>query len=469
MALTLRWIVPKHVRWASDRGPLTVLDRAAAPNRFMKCEICQTESDFEAGFVQERRSFRKGKRVLCLDCWSRRKKKSEGFWQLTIVAGGLLGYALLRQDPYSEVGEFLTSFFLIDLFLILAIVPHELGHAVMAHLMGWRVFQIVLGVGKPLFSSRLFGVFLDMHILPISGITRLAPKDHHFFRLKRLCILLAGPAVNAASVVVVLYLCAQWWEDFQFKSAPREVRYFVMANAALLATNLWPRKLNTLQLPNDGKQILQTLFPNKQDQEELFAARYLLEASVCRERNMDREGARQWCDRGLALYPENVSLLNLSGVLLLEQQEHEKSRAIFLQLLAQPNVPEKVRHLLLNNIAYVDALSNRPELLPEADAYSRQACAAMPWTPAFIGTRGTVLVAMGQYEEGLRLLKEAFDKAPNAAHKSENACHIAMAHARSGHPQEAAKYRDIARQLDPRCVLLPRVEAELERLPELAG
>ena len=112
-------------------------------------------------------------------------------------------------------------------------------------------------------------------------------------------------------------------------------------------------------------------------------------------------------------------------MLALNQQDYIRARQVFLQLLPEQSKPRIT--LYLENIAYADALIGDPALLPEADAYSKEAYNAISWVPSIVGTRGTVLVALGQFEEGIRFLKESFEKATSPRSKAENACHLAMA------------------------------------------
>ncbi len=80
---------------------------------------------------------------------------------------------------------------------------------------------------------------------------------------------------------------------------------------------------------------------------------------------------------------------------------------------------------------------------------------------SFVGTRGTVLVEMGQLEEGIKLLKEAFEKHPAEPNKALNACHLAIAYSRMGDRQQAENYLKLARQFDPESSLIERAETEL--------
>src|SRR5664279_1533100 len=110
----------------------------------MKCDACGMESDFEAGFIKERKSFQTTQRTLCSACWMRRRQTFEGWYQLVVLIGGIIGYLLLWRNPWSAIGRLFTTLFLMDGFLILTIIPHELGHAITGRLLGWRVFAVVI-------------------------------------------------------------------------------------------------------------------------------------------------------------------------------------------------------------------------------------------------------------------------------------------------------------------------------------
>jgi hypothetical protein len=69
---------------------------------------------------------------------------------------------------------------------------------------------------------------------------------------------------------------------------------------------------------------------------------------------------------------------------------------------------------------------------------------------------------MGQIEAGIKLLKESFEKAWSPRSKAENACHLAMAHARLGDRNQADNYLELARQMDSQCRLIERAEAEFQ-------
>lgn len=428
----------------------------------MKCDICGTESDFDAAFVKEHNAFRLSRRTVCPACWVRRGNARQSWFLLALSAAGVFGYVFDLIAPEEFVGGFLLNLFFIGLFLILSILPHELGHAMVARALGWRVYQIVIGVGNPIFKRRWSGILFDIRAIPLSGATWMLPKDTRWYRAKRFLAVLAGPAVNAVMALAVVFIWQGNLSHFDFDALPVGARLFLWANAWVALANLWPHEPKTgFALPSDGKQLLQLLSFRKKDMEQIQAMRFALEAMLCRE-NGDLAGARVSCDKGLALYPENPNLLNLSGINHLDEQKYEQAREVFLKLLAKENQPTGTRFLFMNNLAYADALSENPALISEADAYSKDAFTALPWVSAVVGTRGTVLVVLGNYEEGIELLKKSMEDAESPRNKAENACHMAIALARTGNCEEAQKYLELARQLDAKCTLLARAERTTE-------
>ena len=429
----------------------------------MKCDVCGTESTFDAGFVKERRSFRTSIRTVCPRCHVRQRRRFEGGLQIAVLIEGVIGYVLLWRDPGSLLGRLLTGLFLINLFLVLTIIPHELGHVIVGRLVGWRVFSVVIGVGKRIFKFRYRGIIFSFHSLPVCGLAQVVPVDARGFHWKRFLVFLAGPAVNAALAAIALGL---WWNEWRYAglmSLPRTVLFFVWANFWVAAANLWPFQSKHLNLPSDGKQLLKTFSTSGKDVEELSAARYALEAVLRRDEYKDTEGAQDWCNRGLALYPNNIHLLTVSGLLCLDRMEYSRARDIFVRLLSMDTKPGFTRSVRLNNIAYVDVLIGDPALLPEADAYSQEAYEATPWTPSIVGTRGTVLVELGQFEVGIKLLKESFEHGRTPRSKADNACHLAIAYFRMGDRVQADNYLKLARQLDSQCRLIERAESEFRK------
>ena len=149
---------------------------------------------------------------------------------------------------------------------------------------------------------------------------------------------------------------------------------------------------------------------------------------------------------------------------LLELKQYREARRIYVQLLGRLAGYPEVRTTLFNNIAYADLLIDDPGLLWEADACSREAYSRTPWVVYVKGTRGSVLVELGDYDEGLKLLQDAFGNHPEKHGQALNACYIAIGECRRGNVIEGHNYFSLARRLDPQCVLLDREVRETGKL-----
>lgn len=428
----------------------------------MKCDVCGNQSDFEAGFIDGRKSFALSRRTLCVRCWMQRNRKVNGWYQIAIVVGGVIGYFLLCLDPESALGNFLSALFFLNLFLVLSIIPHELAHAAVARLVGWRVFQIIIGVGKCVEKFRLFNIGFEIHMLPIGGITRTAPVNGEWLRLKRFLVVLAGPAVNALMAAVVYLIWWDDWKDQHVEGIAFAMQWLFISNILVVAVNLWPFQVKIYNTGSDGKQLLKCIFPDKTEIQDLQAGRFALEAEFCRQEN-DLAGAREWCDRGLSGFPDNSHIQNMKAILCLDDQDYAQARQIFKTLLDRETKPGLMRYVLMNNVAYTDALIADPQLLAEADDLSKQAFGAMSSQAPIIGTRGTVLLMRGDLREAIELLSEAFEEAGVPRNKAENACFLAIAYARSGNVKKGKQFLDLARQFQSDCPLIARAEKELNK------
>lgn len=424
----------------------------------MKCDACGLESDLSAAFFKERKAFRKSVRTYCPDCWMRRRHMIAGWPQIGIFLVGIIGYVLTWSNISPDLAQALITIFLFNLSLILSIVPHELGHAIAAWLLGLRVFNIAFGYGKEIFRFNLFGTLFSFHRLPLGGLTRFAPRSLRWYRFRFLVAILAGPAANAIIALTILYISRH------NGGVPVPAQLFLIANVIILISNLIPIHFSHRKVKSDGLQMIGVFFKDWKTKEQSHAATwFLLEAAFRRDIYRDIEGADQWCKKGLASYPNDVQLLNMSGILSLDRGDYAHAREQFMQLLQRESKLPGWRYIVLNNIAYSDALIGDPSLLPEADAYSEEVHRNIPWTAFAIGTRGTVLVEMGKYKDGIRLLTESIEKHEEPAGKALNACQLSITYARLGDYEQADKYLKLARQMDSRCSLLERATAELQK------
>jgi len=277
-------------------------------------------------------------------------------------------------------------------------------------------------------------------------------------RLRQTAYILGGPLANLLLIVVALALTGRTNApvfDFLDRFSPGATLLF--ANAALVIGTLVPLTLDTSHgmLPSDGLLLWRVWRRSRQEIEAAIPYWYAVEAQDVMSQRKNAEAiVVLW--QGLKEYPEDICLEQVRANSLLSQGKAAEARRIYAKILGRYSKFEQVRHTMFNNIAYADLLIGDPALLWEADAGSRLALEAQPSVAPFKGTRGAVLVELGELDAGLRLLHEAMRENEDDQNKAANACCIGIAHARQGDAEQCRSYFALARRLDPDCVWLAR-------------
>ena len=151
---------------------------------------------------------------------------------------------------------------LVLLFWVPLLALHEGGHAVAAALVGWRVRQVVVGVGPAIGRFRLGTAAVEIRLVPVEGFVRCLPTRLRLPRLESALIYLAGPGVElllAAGVLLAvgpdrLLSPAEDYGVIVWRS-------LVVAAASQAALNLLPFAVSTRDgaLHSDGLGIVVSL------------------------------------------------------------------------------------------------------------------------------------------------------------------------------------------------------------------
>ncbi|MFT3761024.1 MAG: tetratricopeptide repeat protein [Pseudoxanthomonas sp.] len=165
---------------------------------------------------------------------------------------------------------------------------------------------------------------------------------------------------------------------------------------------------------------------------------YLLEAEL-RQKDGDDAGELDALARGLAAYPDDSQLLYARALGWERRDDIARAEADFRKILAIE--PDSVA--ALNALGYT--LADRTNRYQEALELINRARAANPDDPAITDSYGWVLYRLGRREEALVELRRAFGRQKDA----EIASHLAEVLWALGRQDEARKYFDEARKLDP--------------------
>jgi membrane-associated protease RseP (regulator of RpoE activity) len=139
-----------------------------------------------------------------------------------------------------------------------AILIHELGHALAAKLVGLAPTHLIIGrpdENDPLFSFRSFGCSVECWPIPFGGATIFVPPPTG--RFKTFIIALGGPMFDMLVIVVCLLL----WQHVYLRLGLVGI---ILSQSLNALRNLAPFSslYDGVRVPSDGKIILQ-LFAGK--------------------------------------------------------------------------------------------------------------------------------------------------------------------------------------------------------------
>ncbi len=193
-----------------------------------------------------------------------------------LIFGSFLGSLLkeARMVAWSPI-----FFSLAWLFLT---VLHELGHAWMTRRLGWRLPEVVIGIG-PLwrrFSWRETEV--EIRRIPISGYIVAIPHPRHLSRLSHALIAAAGPGAELLILGLIWLILGE-----SFLETREELLHIALQSTALAAAlgagfNLLPITFSS-GAHSDGKNLLMSPFLSREDFEDKMALRELLQLKTLAE------------------------------------------------------------------------------------------------------------------------------------------------------------------------------------------
>ena len=98
----------------------------------------------------------------------------------------------------------LSILFIIILWLPLTAV-HEIGHAIMAKLMKWKITEISVGFGNVIYEKTIAETKIILKSVPIEGFVKCQPMRIKKPNLEHRCIYFAGPGVELLIAAVIAY------------------------------------------------------------------------------------------------------------------------------------------------------------------------------------------------------------------------------------------------------------------------
>jgi tetratricopeptide (TPR) repeat protein len=242
------------------------------------CDICGIAALESQEFRLHRPMFGQPRRE-CPTCYDKRNKRALLCTYAIVFLFGFIsiGRTFGSQTPFLDrPGIALMFFFVLQVAIVL---PHELGHALVARRLQFNNVRIMIGSGRVLLTTKLFGFPIIFNRVPFGGLTLLGPLPSPNTR-KSLAVVAAGPIVNLVIIVIVSPFIS--WRGF-FDGTATWPELIFWSNALVLVVNLIPHTVSTSygMVANDGLQIwrLLTRLPNPTNRGTLRISR--LELALC--------------------------------------------------------------------------------------------------------------------------------------------------------------------------------------------
>jgi len=357
-----------------------------------------------------------------------------------------------QRQAGSSIWLTLNVFFALFVMGWPALIIHELGHALAARAAGLKAVAMTIGIGRPLLNFRVDGTRFAICIRRGMGRTLVATPPALPHAVARVLLMIAaGPLANLGCFLTVgwLFSLPGWgFASPRWMSGLVVIEAFQWVSLYMAIISLIPIRLSSpIGITySDGYHILSGL-RKPQRMLQRLAEVYHVSTSYESFRTGNTEEAERQCEQGLAEYPDSFLLKQYRAVISIQMGHFADARERLLKLVGSDGEREFfAASIIKNNIAYADAMLGDPALFDEADRCSREALDDAPKMIAFQGTRGAVLLQLGQLEAGRRLLLRAYKQHSEPMARSSSAAWIAISYARDRDLAEGRRWLEIARR-----------------------
>jgi hypothetical protein len=340
---------------------------------------------------------------------------------------------------------------------------HELGHAVMAKLVGMRVFGITVGHWKRVLSFTVKGITVDIRAAPDSGYVNLDFTVESWRLVPLTAMFLAG--IGAEALVMF------WTALVPGPTAMDSFADIVVAYARVaifwiggwhIVLSLLPREfwIGDHLHRSDGRHIVNFW----RARGELAEQRALLAEGRAigslRESGRTAE-ARERTQALVDRCPQNIELQIYLATLCSESGDTYAAEALLRHALDKSGAEPAVRAQVLDSLACLPLYYDRPDLLREAEAWVGEALTASPHAITLNGTRGSILVELGRFDEAIQVLERVAAVSEERTDRGISAAYLAKAYSAKGDRAGSAEWLAQANRLLPEHIVVKRIVAQL--------
>lgn len=347
------------------------------------------------------------------------------------------------------------------------IAIHELGHVIAAFLVGIEISNITIGHWRKVISFPIGDTTVTIRAAPATGYVQAKPTLHFYSAPRMAVFLFAGVLAEGLVASFAVYTQSPShilsFGDMLFVFSRINIvcvgTYHVVFN--LLPTMGW---VGGEKMSSDGMQLLNLW---TQRRERPAQRKFLIEAQEVDVLHKAKQfpDALRLLQKLIGQNPTNYQLVQLSGWLHVECGELDKAEAVWRDLLKQPIGASTVALEAMDCLSCLPLYYGKVHLLSEADAWTNTALRYSPDVITLKGTRGSVLIELGQIDEGMAFLNDVIKRTDCKTDRVICSAYLAKGYALKGANAEAKLWMEKARAIDKEHVVVKRLGKE----PPFAG
>lgn len=298
-----------------------------------------------------------------------------------------------------------------------SIFCHEMGHFMVAKIIGFKPYSVKIGTGKRMFNFKLFNCLLEFNIIPSGGITYIYNLNLHNIKPKLIFVYLAGPMINCLLLGLIINIYNQKTLHYKLTNYLNIIIFFAIFESLLIIGNLCPSELSLYgqKYSNDVQQVLDALTKTQAQfiHKKLGLARYT---------NNKKDSLSDFFNNDLKtlqiLYEAQVEF---------EKRNFEGTIKLLEPIVINDRLLVRDKLYILDILVSIVIDREQMEYLQQADIWSAQALALAGNIKTIQGTRGAILIELGRYSEGKQMLLPLTEAGNDLIDISYSCCYIAKA------------------------------------------
>jgi hypothetical protein len=331
------------------------------------------------------------------------------------------------------------SVVLVLLFWVPMLVLHELGHAIVARLLGWRVREIVIGFGRDLWQWQIGETRIRVKLAPVEGYVLPAPKNARYVRAKSMLIYAAGPGAELLLLGILLQIFG-WEFIFDGSGELLQVVLQSLAIAILLGAGFNLLPFSTDGAVSDGLGIISSPFLSDTSIELRLLTFELREMQAMLDAGDASQAVLSVKDY-LGRFPSNSPLQHILVSALSTAGETEEARESIRDKLSDATLSEESREAWLYQQARIELDAETPSWLV-LDLALQKALARSPRDSGLLATKGAALILRGQAKEGGEMLADVWRRNNGNVLDAEVLAYLTIAAYKVGNRDASAEFGD---------------------------